>query len=321
MKALSALSLSALFALTIALTTATPARADSQAAATGVHVKVTLAEMKITVDTATVPAGPVTFDITNAGMVEHELVLLDTDIAANALPAGDEPGKAAEVGHVTEIDPVAKGTTASLTATLAPGNYVIVCNKPGHYAAGMFAAFTVSTPVAVGLKEMVLAPSQKFMHAGAVSFTITNTGTTTHEMVVVKTDVPDGQIAADPSSPGQVLETGSQGEADDIDAGKTATLSLVLPPGHYAFICNKPGHYLAGMHTTFTVLPGLTRTQTAAIDMQRAKDGLDLAGEQALVNTAALLKAPGVVVTDLDRAAVAAGILPRAVASDGTLEY
>ena len=27
---------------------------------------------------------------------------------------------------------------------LDPGNYVLMCNLPGHYEAGMFAAFTVT---------------------------------------------------------------------------------------------------------------------------------------------------------------------------------
>ena len=31
------------------------------------------------------------------------------------------------------------------------------------------------------------------------------------------------------------------------------TLTLSLPPGQYALICNIPGHYMAGMHAALTV--------------------------------------------------------------------
>ena len=45
-------------------------------------------------------------------------------------------------------DNVAVGTTKLFHAALAAGNYVLVCNLPGHYKAGMHTAFTVTgTPV------------------------------------------------------------------------------------------------------------------------------------------------------------------------------
>jgi uncharacterized cupredoxin-like copper-binding protein len=31
------------------------------------------------------------------------------------------------------------------------------------------------------------------------------------------------------------------------------TLALRLRPGHYALVCNLPGHYLAGQRADFTV--------------------------------------------------------------------
>ena len=38
-----------------------------------------------------------------------------------------------------------------------------------------------------------------------------------------------------------------------LNAGTTKTLTIDLAPGHYAFVCNLPGHYGQGMHTDFTV--------------------------------------------------------------------
>ena len=48
-------------------------------------------------------------------------------------------------------------------------------------------------------------------------------------------------------------ETGNVGETGDLAAGASKSLTLSLPAGHYALICNLPGHYKAGQHTDFTV--------------------------------------------------------------------
>lgn len=42
---------------------------------------------------------------------------------------------------------------------------------------------------------------------------------------------------------------------EDIVPGKRKRLSFKLTPGHDALICNKPGHYEAGMHTALVVTP------------------------------------------------------------------
>src|SRR5437870_249437 len=38
--------------------------------------------------------------------------------------------------------------------------------------------------------------------------------------------------------------------------GQTKPLVSTLLPGHYALVCNLPGHYRMGMHQDFTVTPG-----------------------------------------------------------------
>jgi uncharacterized cupredoxin-like copper-binding protein len=48
-------------------------------------------------------------------------------------------------------------------------------------------------------------------------------------------------------------EAGNVGETGDLQAGASKTLRLRLKPGHYALICNLPGHYVAGQRTDFTV--------------------------------------------------------------------
>jgi uncharacterized cupredoxin-like copper-binding protein len=114
------------------------------AAPQGGVVNATLTEMKITLDRASVPAGPVTFNVKNSGTVEHELVVLHTDLAEGKIPPDpEEPGKVDETGSLGESGEVAAGASKSFTLTLPAGSYVLICNEPGHYAAGMHLAFTV----------------------------------------------------------------------------------------------------------------------------------------------------------------------------------
>jgi len=41
--------------------------------------------------------------------------------------------------------------------------------------------------------------------------------------------------------------------AADIAAGERKSVSFKMDPGHYALICNLPGHYAGGMWADFTV--------------------------------------------------------------------
>ena len=86
--------------------------------------------------------------------------------------------------------------------------------------------------------------------AGKVKFTVTNNGSVTHEYVVLDTPTPAAKL---PVSGGRASEAGNIGETGDVRAGETKTFTLNLKPGHYAIVCNLPGHYLAGMYTDLTV--------------------------------------------------------------------
>ena len=44
---------------------------------------------------------------------------------------------------ITRGDGIAPGTSSWVTLPLAPGRDELVCNLPGHYAAGMYAQITV----------------------------------------------------------------------------------------------------------------------------------------------------------------------------------
>lgn len=123
---------------------------STAAKSTGSTVNATLQDdFKIVVDKTTLPAGSVTFHVTNAGKVPHELVLLKTDLAYDRLPPDpDEAGKIVEdngssIIHVDETDNMDGGGTKNFTVDLAAGKYVLVCDEPGHYASGMRLPFIV----------------------------------------------------------------------------------------------------------------------------------------------------------------------------------
>ena len=115
---------------------------STQPSATAGSVAVTLSEFAVSPNIRAVPAGSVTFSVTNTGKLEHEFVILRTSTAADALP--QKGTQASEAGHVDEIEGIKPGEADSLTVSLAPGHYAVICNLPDHYAAGMYADLTVS---------------------------------------------------------------------------------------------------------------------------------------------------------------------------------
>ena len=90
--------------------------------------------------------------------------------------------------------------------------------------------------------------------AGRVTFAVNNAanGSAEHELVVLRTDMDDAHL---PVHKGQVTESRfkKMGEVEDLAPGSTKRLSLKLAPGRYVLICNRPGHYEMGMHTSFVV--------------------------------------------------------------------
>jgi uncharacterized cupredoxin-like copper-binding protein len=110
-------------------------------------------------------------------------------------------------------------------------------------------AAALTHKVNVALKEFKVNPSATQAAAGKVTFKVHNSGTVTHEFVVLKTNTPAGSLLKG----SRADESGNVGETGDLKAGASKALTLNLKPGHYALICNLPGHYIAGQHTDFIV--------------------------------------------------------------------
>ena len=113
--------------------------------------------MALTPFASSTPSGDVTFAVKNLGTVEHEMIVVKTDVPFDQIPinaTGDPPATVArggdkidETSNVGETgDPNLKpGDTRTFTIKgLAPGKYVLACNLAHHYGLGMRAALTVT---------------------------------------------------------------------------------------------------------------------------------------------------------------------------------
>lgn len=120
-----------------------PSGAVGPASCVGTPVSASLTEMSITLDVATVPAGEVTFDAINVGTVEHELLVIASDLPQDQLPVKDGVVDEGAVNVLAAVRGVQPGTDAHLSVDLPAGHYVLICNLPGHYLAGMHAELTV----------------------------------------------------------------------------------------------------------------------------------------------------------------------------------
>ena len=94
-----------------------------------------------------VKAGEVTFNVKNDSKdTVHEMIVMYLAEPGKPLPYLEaenrvDEDKAGDKGEVSELDP---GKSGSLTVKLQPGTYLLFCNVPGHFQAGMWATFTVT---------------------------------------------------------------------------------------------------------------------------------------------------------------------------------
>ncbi|NWF60730.1 MAG: copper-binding protein [Fischerella sp.] len=124
--------------------TSSPAAQQNSSAAN--KVQVTVKEMAVQLSPSTVPAGPVEFVANNQGNLDHEMVVIKTDLPLDKLPLKgdrlDEDKAGKKIGEIEEEE-LTSGATKTLAVNLTPGNYLIVCNLPGHFQAGMRTFLTV----------------------------------------------------------------------------------------------------------------------------------------------------------------------------------
>lgn len=110
--------------------------------------------MRVLAAPTAVPHGTVSLRVTNVGYLTHELVVLP--LTAGQPVGGRAPGAdgtVSEAGSLAEAstncaaragEGIAPGSSGWVTLQLPAGRYELICNLPGHYAAGMHAELEVT---------------------------------------------------------------------------------------------------------------------------------------------------------------------------------
>jgi len=105
------------------------------------------ATMGIALSQETVSAGETTFEVLNSSKESiHEMIIARVRDLSRFLPYINSESRVDEdrmpdvMGEVSELEP---GKTGALRLDLKPGKYLLFCNVPGHFAAGMWTILTV----------------------------------------------------------------------------------------------------------------------------------------------------------------------------------
>ena len=103
--------------------------------------------MAIATNVKSVPAGKVTFDVTNkSNDVEHEFLVAQLSEAPADVPYDESKGVVREgaLKGVKELGDLQPGSSGTMTLNLKTGKYLLFCNMPGHYKDGMYHVLTVT---------------------------------------------------------------------------------------------------------------------------------------------------------------------------------
>ena len=111
------------------------------------HMDMAMVTMGIKLDVPSVPAGTVTFDVTNDSKgIIHEMILspLKSDQAELPYIADENRVDEETAGHLGEVSELDAGKGGSLIVDLTPGSYILYCNIPGHFIDGMWTVLKVT---------------------------------------------------------------------------------------------------------------------------------------------------------------------------------
>ena len=110
--------------------------------------------MRVVAAPVSVPHGVVSLRVVNDGYLTHELVVLPLgagqQVGGRVLGADGRVSESGSVGEASAScaagagEGIAAGSVGWVTLHLPVGRYELVCNLPGHYAAGMYAELDVS---------------------------------------------------------------------------------------------------------------------------------------------------------------------------------
>ncbi len=110
---------------------------------------VAVTEWSIGLDRSSVPAGAVTFTVRNAGRLTHQLAIVKSDRAADALALAHGPAGVPPLDGPSPIEgivEVAGGVSREATFDLRAGRYVLICLLHGNEQNGMRVALEAAWP-------------------------------------------------------------------------------------------------------------------------------------------------------------------------------
>ena len=103
--------------------------------------------MMIKTDQRSVKAGPVRFVVSNDSKdLIHEMIVVSVAEPNTPLPYDRKDDRVIEskikdLGEAADLKP---GEKKTLSLTLKPGDYILMCNQPDHYKSGMRANLTAA---------------------------------------------------------------------------------------------------------------------------------------------------------------------------------
>lgn len=129
-----------------AIASPTPTKTPSGPAITPAttNVPITLEEYVIKPGVTRAPYGTIVFKVKNAGQVEHQFIVVRSDLPIAELPRRPQNQGVDEkqIDIVGRIDSIAPGAEAELSLELGPGQYVLIDNLfvdgRSYYLSGMY---------------------------------------------------------------------------------------------------------------------------------------------------------------------------------------
>ncbi len=106
-----------------------------------------ISDMRMTLDQSIIKAGRINFQAVNrSSKLVHEVIVVKTAAKAPELPYSEKQARVIEsrIRRLGEISDLKPGASGSLMLNLRPGYYLLICNQPGHFKAGMKVSLEVS---------------------------------------------------------------------------------------------------------------------------------------------------------------------------------